>query len=224
MHDNVLPRPSAILYDWDNTLVDTWPVIHAAMNSLFRHMEMAEWTLEDTKARVRKSMRDSFPEMFGDRWEEARDVFYASFEAVHLDALIAAPGAESMLSAIQKAGIPQGVVSNKQGRYLRKEADHLNWTPYFHKLIGAGDAARDKPAPDPAILALDGQPSGIGPAVYFVGDSGVDMEIAHAAGMTPILIHPNPDLSGEFRDCPPVRHFDGLPAFHHFLTAEQRFV
>lgn len=224
MNDSTLPRPSAILYDWDNTLVDTWPVIHAAMNALFRHMEMAEWTLEETKARVRKSMRDSFPEMFGDRWEEARDVFYAGFETLHIEALAAAPGADTMLAAIHAAGIPQGVVSNKQGRYLRKEAEHLNWTRFFHSLVGAGDAARDKPAPDPAILALDGVPAEVGPSVYFVGDSGVDMEIAHAAGLSPILIHPAPDLSGEFRNCPPVRHFDGLAAFHHFLTAEQRFV
>ncbi|MEC9266239.1 MAG: HAD hydrolase-like protein [Pseudomonadota bacterium] len=224
MSESILPKPVAVLYDWDNTLVDTWPVIHAAMNALFRHMDMPEWSLDETKSRVRKSMRDSFPEMFGDRWEEARDVFYASFEALHLDALVAAEGAGALLSSLSAAGVPQAVVSNKQGRYLRTEAAHLNWTGHFHRLIGAGDAARDKPAPDPAALALDGLGCALGPHVYFVGDSGVDMEIAHAAGLTPVLIHPDPDLSGEFRDCPPVRHFDGLPAFHHFLTAEQRFI
>ena len=28
------------------------------------------WTLDDTKARVRNSLRDTFPAMFGARWEE----------------------------------------------------------------------------------------------------------------------------------------------------------
>ena len=27
-----LPRPRAILFDWDNTLVDSWVTIHEALN------------------------------------------------------------------------------------------------------------------------------------------------------------------------------------------------
>lgn len=215
----VLPRPMAVLYDWDNTLVDTWPVIHAAMNVLFRHMEMPEWSFEETKAKVRHSMRDTFPAMFGDRWEEARDVFYTAFEAVHLQELAAAPGAATVLKRLAADGVPQAVVSNKQGRFLRKETAHLGWEAYFSNLVGAGDAARDKPAPEPVAMALTGTGVSPGPTVWFVGDSGVDMEIAHATGLTPVLIHPDPDLAGEFADCPPGRVFPDLPAFHDFLTA-----
>ena len=33
-----LPAPKAILFDWDNTLVDSWTVIHHAMTATFEAM------------------------------------------------------------------------------------------------------------------------------------------------------------------------------------------
>ncbi|MEQ8441774.1 MAG: HAD-IA family hydrolase [Alphaproteobacteria bacterium] len=213
-----LPRPTAILYDWDNTLVDTWPVIHSAMNVLFRYMDMPEWTLLETKSNVRQSMRDAFPRMFGDRWEEARDVFYQAFEAVHLNALVSLDGMRELLDGVKAAEIPQAVVSNKQGRYLRKEAEHLGIDGIFHSLIGAGDAARDKPAPDPVHAALEGTGIALGPHVLFVGDSGIDMQTAHAAGLTPILIGMPEGDEKALSDFPPAGRFDNLQALHKFVT------
>jgi phosphoglycolate phosphatase len=212
-------KPLAILFDWDNTLVDTWPVIHAALNATLGHMGHPEWTLDETRARVRLSMRDSFPKLFGDRWEEARDVFYASFEAAHLRALVEAPGAGDLLRGLRRLGIPSSIVSNKQGRFLRAEAAHLGWTEHFHALVGAGDAARDKPAPDPVTLALSGLEIVPGPESWFVGDSDVDMRIAHATGLLPVLIAPEHAVGSEFDEHPPSLRFDNLTALHEFLTA-----
>ena len=53
--------PRAILFDWDNTLVDNWVVIAEAMNVVFSAFDMPLWSLAETKARVRASLRDSFP-------------------------------------------------------------------------------------------------------------------------------------------------------------------
>jgi phosphoglycolate phosphatase len=76
--------PTALLYDWDNTLVDGWVGITAALNAVFHAFAMSEWSVADTKARVRVSLRDSFPVMFGSEWERARDIFFATLEARHL--------------------------------------------------------------------------------------------------------------------------------------------
>jgi len=215
-----LPRPDAILYDWDNTLVDTWPVIHGAMNVLFRHMDMPEWSLTETKTHVRQSMRDAFPRMFGDRWEEARDVFYAAFEAVHLEKLAAIDGMHRLLSAVSDQEILQGVVSNKTGKYLRAEAVHLGVDGYFHRVVGAGDAAKDKPAPEPIDMALDSTGLSAGPSVFYVGDSGIDMQAAHVSNLTPILIgDPEGDLEA-LKAYPPAARFENLAAFHEFVTCK----
>ena len=68
--------PRAVLFDWDGTLVNSWPVIHESMNRTLETMGYPQWTFEETLQRVRKSLREAFPELFGDRWEAARDVFH----------------------------------------------------------------------------------------------------------------------------------------------------
>ncbi len=199
--------PGAVLFDWDNTLVDTWPVIHEAMNATLAAMGHASWTPEETRARVRRSMREAFPEMFGDRWEEARAVFYGRFEAVHLERLAACDGAEALLAALSGRGVFLGVVSNKMGANLRLEVSHLGWDGYFSGLVGAADAARDKPAVEPVDLALAAGPHRRGPDVWFVGDTAIDIECARNAGCTAVLIRPEPPDGGEFAEFPPAAHF-----------------
>ena len=78
-------RPSVLLYDWDNTLVDGWAGITAALNAAFGEFGHPLWSVEDTRNRVRVSLRESFPVMFGNRWERARDIFYDALTAQHLD-------------------------------------------------------------------------------------------------------------------------------------------
>src|SRR5262245_26808223 len=131
-------RPRAILFDWDNTLVDNWAAIHDALNASLAAMEQPTWTLAQTRARVRASLRDSFPAMFGDRWREAERIFHDRFAEMHLAGLDAVPGAERMLAAATAKGLYLGVVSNKQGPFLRSEASHLGWTGTFGRLVGAG--------------------------------------------------------------------------------------
>lgn len=200
-------KPSAVVFDWDNTLVDTWPTIHRSLAATFEAMGHCPWTFEETRARVRLSLRDSFPVLFGDRWEEAMDVFYGAFESLHIDALAPADGAGRLLSELRTAGVHLAVVSNKTGRYLRLEAEHLGWDCYFDRIVGAGDAEHDKPAPEALRFALAEAPVAPGPEVWFVGDSGVDMEIAHRTGCIPILVRDSENDSDEFGKWPPRHHF-----------------
>jgi phosphoglycolate phosphatase len=184
-----LARPRAILFDWDNTLADTWPCILRATNITLETMGHPTWTEAESRVRIAGSLRDTFPKIYGDRWEEARDVYYRAFESVHLDALRALPGADDLLTGAQAAGLILGVVSNKTGHYLRQEITHLGWDRFFTRAVGAQDAARDKPAPDPIYLALEGSGVSAGLDVWFVGDMPVDIECGTAAGCTTILLH-----------------------------------
>jgi phosphoglycolate phosphatase len=139
--------PRAVLLDWDNTLVDTWATIHQAMNETLSALGHAEWSFDDTKSRVRKSLREAFPPLFGERWREAQDLFYERFEAIHLDTLRPITGAEALLETLADKDIPTAIVSNKTGRFLRREVTHLGWDRFFVGLVGATDAPKDKPHP-----------------------------------------------------------------------------
>jgi phosphoglycolate phosphatase len=191
----VIARPRAILFDWDNTLVDSWLTIHEALNHVMAAMDKPLWSLDETRARVRLSLRESFPVHFGERWEEARGIYLERFRAIHLERLRPLPGCAEMVAALAAAGVFLGVVSNKTGALLRLEAERLGWSRYFGRLIGAGDAIADKPDPAPVQLALE--PSGVEPGrdVWFVGDTGVDIECAGNAGCISVLL--GNDLAAE---------------------------
>jgi len=191
---HALPRPRAIIFDWDNTLVDTWPCIGRATNITLAAMGLPVWNEQEIRERVAGSLRDTFPKIYGDRWEEAREVYYKAFETVHLEMLTPLPDAEALLKATADAGIYMGVVSNKTGKYLRLESAQLGWDRYFGRLVGAQDAARDKPSPDPIFLALKDSNIPAGPDVWFVGDAAIDVDCGRAAGCTTILLHR--DLEG----------------------------
>jgi phosphoglycolate phosphatase len=179
-------RPDALLFDWDNTLVDGWVGITAALNAAFSAFDKPLWNVEDTRSRVRVALKESFPVMFGDAWERARDIFYDTFRADHLAHVMPMPGAAEALLA--GAPWPRGVVSNKAGRYLRAEVQHLGWSAHFGAVIGAGDAAADKPDPAPILMALDQLGLAASRTVWYLGDTALDMVAAKAAGVTAVLV------------------------------------
>ncbi|MDP6927452.1 MAG: HAD family hydrolase, partial [Rhodospirillales bacterium] len=160
---NNLKRPPAVLFDWDDTLIDNWESIHSALNKTLTAMGHETWPIERTRKQVRQSMRNSFPQLFGDKWETAADIFYDHIKADHLQ---------------------------------RAEVAYLGWDNFFTAIVGAGDAAQDKPEPDPIYLCLNG--SGINsnesgwPHIWFVGDAPSDLECANKAGVTSVLLCKKP--------------------------------
>lgn len=214
----VLKRPRALLFDWDNTLVDTWEVIHRALVVTFEAMGQKPWTLEEARQRVRASARDSFPRLFGDRADEAIEIFYTSIRQHHLEMLRTRPLAEELLR--QAAAYPDvilSVVSNKNGDLLREEAEFLRWQTYFYKLIGAMDAPKDKPDPSAVELALLGSGIAPGPEVWFVGDTDIDMVTAYKSGCPAVLIRETPPVGDEFGACPPHLYFSDCRTFGDHL-------
>lgn len=182
-----MARPTAILFDWDNTLVDAWEGVRAALNATRRTYGLGPWDRTTLLANVRLSLRDSFPGMFGAaNWEAARTLFSDTYARDHLAHLRPMPGAAAAIAAC--AGSFRGVVSNKQGRFLRHEARALGWARELQALVGAGDAARDKPHGDPILLALRAAGIAASGAVWYVGDTGTDLEAARAAGVTAVLV------------------------------------
>jgi phosphoglycolate phosphatase len=219
---HALPKPKAILFDWDNTLIDSWAVIDAALNETLRHMGHAEWTRAETEMRVRGSLRDTFPGMFGERWREAEKVFYAAFGKLHLERLMPLPGADALLKQLAASGIYLGVVSNKRGNFLRLEAEKLGWHLHFHRLAGAGDSGHDKPHRAHVDHALGLGMAAAGPAaspeVWFVGDADIDMLCAKNAGCTAVLLRALPPTEGEFEAARPDLHFADIAALAAYLN------
>ena len=183
-----LKKPKAIVFDWDNTLVDTWPVIHLAINQTMQAMQKPQISLDEVRNTVHKSMRESFPSIFGNNWQEAGEIYKQCYRKNHISGITLLPNALELIKQIHKQNILQFLVSNKIGATLRLEANKLNIEEYFFAIVGAGDAYYDKPSPDPLHLALLGSDIEVQKdEIWFVGDTIADVECAYNAGCTPIV-------------------------------------
>lgn len=180
--------PKAILFDWDNTLVDTWRTVLDALNVARESVGRTPFTVEEFWQRPHHSMRDTAVELFGEHAVKGEKIFYDFIDKFHLEKIEVQEGAHTLLDDLKKLGLFIGVVSNKDGHHLRKEVTHLGWDSHFHSVIGARDTTADKPSPLPVLAAL--QNSSIVPShdVWFVGDSIVDVHCARASGCMPIVV------------------------------------
>jgi len=214
-----MARPHAIIFDWDNTLIDSWETIHEALVMTFEKMGRKPWTLAETKSRVSHSLKNSFPNLFGPRWDEARKIYLDSYAAIHLARIAPIAGAAALLRELHAKGFHLAVVSNKTGASLRTEAAHVGWSGYFARLVGAGDASHDKPDPAGFRLALEGSGITLGRGVWYVGDTALDMESARAAGTTGVLLGEPHGSAEDLAKFPPDLRFPGCDSLRQFLLS-----
>ncbi len=213
-----LPKPRAVIFDWDDTLVDNWDTAVKSLNAALVAMGMEPWSEEEARRRSGPSARDLFTALFGDRWQEADKVFYDTFTQLVMTNLHIHENAEDILKLLTDHDIYLAVVSNKRGPLLRKEVGYACFTQYFNSVVGAGDAESDKPHAAPVLLAL--RDSGIepGPDVWFIGDSHTDMQCALNAGCTPVLIETKPPPEDLLAQNPPSRRFSKHKDFMEYIN------
>jgi phosphoglycolate phosphatase len=143
--------------------------------------------LEKVRNEVHKSMRESFPEIFGNDWEKAGEIYKNTYRSIHLNIQLL-PNALKLINKLEEKGILQFIVSNKIGATLRKEAAALGVDKKFFAVVGANDAYADKPSREPVELALLGSNLDLKKdEIWFVGDTIADVECAYNSGCTPII-------------------------------------
>lgn len=192
-------RPSAFIFDWDNTLVESHEAVTYAINEVFTAYNKPKVTLFGCKTSPQKSLKDSFPSLFGEDWQVARDLYHTHYEKVHTETLKPKENAEDLLAYLYSLEIPLFILSNKGQAHLDAEIAFLGWDKYFHHIRGSKDGHIDKPDPIAVHEAL--RESGFHPEkepIWFVGDSLVDAECALQSGCIPILI-PEPGNKNIFQ-------------------------
>ena len=199
--------PKAIIFDWDSTLVDNWQSIAKALNTTLIKMGKTPWTVTQVRQNSKNSARDTFPHLFGDQWKDALEFFYESFEKLHLTGIKPLPGAENLLRFLRQEEIYSGIISNKNGTFLRKEIKKLGWEKYFDNVLGATDLDVDKPSKDIIDALLKHTEIPPNDSVWLIGDATVDLQCAHMANCKPILVETGLITEKELRRWPPSKIF-----------------
>ncbi len=182
-------RPPAVIFDLDGTLVDTLDDITASLNVAVAGIGKPPLD----PPRVRQMVGNGLPILIQratgitDEQELKRLIraFRDHYLAHLLDRSRLYPGMAGTLDRLANAGCPLAVLSNKPHDATTQIcAALLNAWP-FVCVLGADAGHPKKPDPQGALwLAnrLNRAPA----AVNFIGDSGVDMQTATAAGMVPL--------------------------------------
>ena len=201
--------PQAILFDWDNTLVDSWKISYLVFNKTLIHFGFSPIAEQEflSQAQEGLSVKEKFPLVFGKEWMTIAHFYYKTYKNDHLNLLKPLKGAKELLIYLKNKNVPMAIVSNKKQDLLLKEVEFLNWNEYFGGIIGSCDGRDDKPSDLPGKIALESV--GVPPSkeVLFVGDTWVDFRCARNLGCFPVLLG-KADLSEEdvqdlkrFPDC-----------------------
>lgn len=204
-----LPYPTAILLDWDGTIVDSMARVHQVLSGIGKEMHLPPVTHQQSHDLTihQKKTGEAVFGLDATRSEQLWKSFSERF-FVFDGQLALLDYAENFVVAIPN-DIPVGVVSNNRGDLLRAQIDHLGWTQRFGAIVAADEARANKPAPDHALEAL--RQLGVKPSrdVWLVGDTRGDVECAHAAGLTSILLAgadmPTCQPHYRFSDCRPLQ-------------------
>ena len=174
----------AVFFDWDNTLVDTWPMLLKSTNVTLQHFGLPPLTLAEVKISARASTREGFPKQFGERWQEAQDVFYKAIHA-YKDELRLYDGVFEKLKLLKDANYKVAIISNKKNKILHEEIKQFNIPNDL--VLGSGDTSYEKPNPEMGLIALKHFDLDSKEVVY-VGDSITDWVFANNLNMPAIAI------------------------------------
>ena len=181
-----------ILWDWDNTLVDTFEAIWHAQNAMRVHFGLGEWTREEAKRSMNLSGRNLIKNLVGEEKAKEARAFYLARYAENASHLKLKAGATDLLDFAKSAGFVNILASNKAKDLLLNEVKTLGVLDKFDKIIGAEEAPQDKPSKIFTDKAIETYlPVGL---LVSIGDGLSDVKMAHnyPNGIA-VLAFTNPD-------------------------------
>ena len=181
--DSLINKPDAIIFDWDNTLVDTGDNIRKTFLATLKYMGI------EPKAEYFEhySARDLFPKIFGKNFEKAQQYFYNNISINNKLPLF--DYSEQTVNMLFANNIPLAIISNKEGVLLNTEINNLHWQKYFAIIVGSKDCNKDKPSVVPVDFVRQKLNLTIKNTIWFIGDSEVDMQCALNSGCISIIIN-----------------------------------
>lgn len=187
------PPVRAVVWDFDNTLVDSSARNYAVTRRIIRtvtgrdpeaYAALASQAVYDTIVHELQNWQVLYREHFqltADQIQHAGRL-WTPFQA---EDDTPAHWFDGIVETLGSVEVPQAIVSMNTRSNIERALDEANLDPYFRVVVGCGEVSRDgqKPAPDGLLRSFEALP-GSGKAagtILYVGDHPVDAQCASNA-------------------------------------------
>ncbi len=167
-----------VVFDWDETLANTYPVISSAYENIFKTLNMPSISYDEIK-RITSTLqnKDTLGYIFGDKKEEAKDAYYKYINEHHISKLEMMPNAEKLLRYCMSKNMKCYLITNKRRKIFLEESDEVGFTQFFTNIVAAGDFEEDKPHPSATRAVFLGKKPDAD-EILVVGDGVADYKVA----------------------------------------------
>lgn len=176
-----------ILFDLDGTLIDsTEAILESFYHSVAFHGEVTEVNDEMITSQIGHPLEVMFAGVGVREISVAKHVstYKLHYREISRAKTFMLPNA---IEAIEEASkfARLGIVTTKTGYYSRELMEHFGVMNYFEVLIGFENVINPKPHPEPILTALEQMKSDKA-NVWMIGDTRLDLEASHRAGVEAI--------------------------------------
>ena len=202
-----------IIFDWDGTLCDSTGTIVAAMCEAARRQSAPvpadSAVLDVIGLSLTKAIEQLFPGLSPEEQGALRLGYSNLYRELDSNPAQLFPGAREILEDLRGAGHHLAVATGKSRQGLDRVLRGLDAGHYFHGSRCA-DESLSKPHPQMLQELLD--EFGYHPAdSLMIGDSELDLEMAHAAGMDRVGVSYGVHNAERLRRWSPLAVLDDLP-------------
>ena len=206
---------SAVLFDFDGTLADSYDAIAASVNHVRETRGLPPLAVDEVKWHVGRGpeylLQRTVP---GGEFAVDFPIYRQHHPTVMVPLTRLLPSARSALESLHASKRRIGLCSNKPRIFSQELLKHLDIAPFFDVVIGPEDVPNPKPAPDMLKTAI----ARLGLAkeeVLYVGDMVVDIQTARGAGVTVWIVPTGSDELATIEAAKPDRILKSLEELTH---------
>jgi len=207
-----------IIFDFDGTLADTWPVMYQVIAGVFQRYDGRQVLIEDMYALAGPTELQIIEQHLSNREqvEAAITEYVAEYEERHEELVERNTAIADLLVFLQQLGIGIAMFTGKSRRTLDISLDKLKWEVRFDMIVTGDDVEKRKPSAE-GIHQILSELGWAKDETIFVGDSNDDMLAGHEAGVRTFAAQWMAVVQDKHYRIEPERIFDEVEAFKKFV-------
>ena len=178
--------PQIVIFDYNDTLVDSWPIALKVFNDCLIHLGHRPMTPAEQYALPYIPDPELLSIITSKPLNKTYKIYDKFYNCHHKRPDPPIKGAVDLLTYLKEEHVDLILISNKPSKLLHKTLRQMKWD-MFDSVIGAGDLSVTKPDPKVVELAIKGKKVA-SKEIWFVGDAYTDMQCASGSNVFPIWV------------------------------------